>query len=252
MTTGNQVTRGKLLAEHPLKAMVFSGADLSPRTRIYRYLTWDRAREFFETNKLRLASPRSWVDPYEHWWCDLLFRPSSQLHVANAFACCWSTRHTDEPYWRLYDRDGTRAVVRLGTTVQRIVDALSSAVAVMPAKAFVGRVRYRPTIELERAALRVKIGSEKEVAAVAARMLHMKRSAFQFEQEVRVVWVERSADGLDRHIPLNSVNVFRRVMIGPSVLRDQAASIRRSLRQLGVSPANVKQSLLYHLPQARR
>lgn len=161
MTAADQVTRWKRLVEHPSRAMVFSGVDLPPRRRIYRYLPWDSARELFERERLRLASPRSWVDPYERWWCDLLFRPSSQLHGANAFACCRSTRYADEPYWRLYDLGGTRAVVRLGTTVQRVLDTLSSAVATMPAKAFVGRVRYRPTIELERAAHGVKIGSEK-------------------------------------------------------------------------------------------
>jgi len=75
----------------------------------------------------------------------------------------------------------------------------------------------------------------------------MKRSAFRYEREVRVVWIDRFASGIDRYVPVDAVNVFDRVMIGPSVLPDLAADIRRDLRSLGVSPANIKQSLLYPL-----
>jgi hypothetical protein len=50
---------------------VSNDVDLEAKTIVYRYLAWNRARELFCSNKLRLTSPRTWTDPYEAWWCKL-------------------------------------------------------------------------------------------------------------------------------------------------------------------------------------
>ena len=94
----------------------------------------------------------------------------------------------------------------------------------------------------------MRVGAEKEIAAVAAKMLHMKRSAFSFEQEVRIVSVDRAAAAIDRRIEVDTLAMFDQVMIGPSVKPAQADSIRRDLRLLGVSAAMVKR--LAPLPTA--
>jgi hypothetical protein len=55
------------------------------------------------------------------------------------------------------------------------------------------------------------------VADVAARMLHMKRSAFRFEREVRVVWIDRYPDADARFVEFDAPLVVEQIMIGPSV-----------------------------------
>lgn len=250
MTPTDETTRWELFAGHRKKAMVFAGAGLDPSTRIYRYLHWPRARELFRSNQLRLRSPRSWTDPYEQWWCDQLFRSGTKLYGAKPFSCCWTTRYADEPYWRMYDHSGTRDIVRVRTTVGKMLAALSSAVgaAPIPAKAYIGRVRYRPTDELTRAARDFQDGKQREIAAVAARMLHMKRLAFSLEREVRIVWIDRGAEDDERYMPFDATGVFHRVMIGPSVGATAAKSIERDLRSLGVPPTRIQRSELYRPP----
>lgn len=65
MTTHSSDTRSVRLFEESAKAMLFNGADLLPVKRLYRYVTWDAVLQTFETNQLRLRSPREWDDPYE-------------------------------------------------------------------------------------------------------------------------------------------------------------------------------------------
>ena len=152
----------------------------------------------------------------------------------------------------MYDYGGTRNIVRVRTTVSRMLTVLSGAVAMTPAKAYIGRVRYRPTEDLTRAARRFRAGQEREIAAVAARMLHMKRLAFHLEREIRIVWIDRAGGDTERHIPVDAVDVFDQVMIGPSVGKGTADSIRRDLRSLGLAPERIKQSLLYRAPTTTR
>jgi hypothetical protein len=231
------------------KATVSNDADLSkPETPIYRYLAWNRARELCSSNALRLASPRTWTDPYEAWWCKLLFKDGTRLGGACAFASCWTTCYGDEPYWRLYDHGGTESVVRIRTSVGRMLTVLSQAVDTTPAKAFIGRVRYLRTSSLVSAAKDFQAGGEKGVAAVAARMLHMKRSPFRFEREVRIVWIDRHADADARFVGLDASQVLEQVMIGPSVQTATARSIKGELMALGIPAKRVRQSVLYRAP----
>lgn len=227
------------------------GCDLTPLQRLYRYMPLARAEQLFETSKLRFANPEGWLDPYEKWWCDKLFAPGCQLAGANAFACCWTTATSDEPYWRMYDHEKGKIVdaVRLSTTVGKLVRVLKQHIENAECKAFIARVKYRDVAVLKLAAETRLIGPKAGLAITAANALIYKRAPFWFEQEVRAIVVDRHGHADARFLDVSPLDLVDSIMIGPSTKADRAEEIALKFAAMGFAKSSVKQSSFYKVPR---
>jgi hypothetical protein len=95
---------------------------LPANLRVYHRLEWRYGRLIFENLRLRLSPVRDWVDPYEAWWCRELFsRPGSSLERVNAYALCWTQSNFDEPAWRMTGYGRREPIVRLRSSVRRLL-----------------------------------------------------------------------------------------------------------------------------------
>jgi hypothetical protein len=227
---------------------------LRPGTTVYRYLYQSQLEELVTKSALKLVRPHGWEDPHEKWWCDELFRAGSALHDAQPYASCWTVRNMDEPFWRFYscrckpDSPPPPPAVRIRTTIRKLVHVLSRAVDVTPAKVFIGRVRYCSPDALEAAAKRMRDGGGKEVASEAANGLHMKRNAFRFEQEVRVLWIDKDKPRDSTCVPIDPLSLLDQVMIGPSKERSKVDEARAMVMELGVPQRLICESTIYKTP----
>ncbi len=242
--------------ENPAKGMVYL-RELLPSTTVYRYMHQGQLRDLVSTSKLKLKPPHVWDDPHEEWWCKELFRDGSALHRAEAYASCWTVRNMDEPFWRFYScrckpsSPVPPPAVRIKTTVGKLVEVLARAVDATPAKVFIGRVRYCASEELKQAARRMREGYTKEVASEAANGLHMKRNAFKFEQEVRVLWIENDRPPREhKKVAIDPLLLIEQVMIGPSKDRDKVGKARKMVRRLGIPDNLIDESTIYKTPGA--
>lgn len=230
--------------------------ELDPRDTIYRYTSIERVLELLDTRRFVLVSPRKWHDPYEEWWCDQLFARGSKLASANAFGSCWTRSYLDEPRWRLYacSCDGKREplpAVRIATTVAELVRALSDAQDIDFAKAYIGLVRYpRRGAELTRVATRLRDGADALIANSAANALFTKRYAYRFEDEVRVLWIDRGLRRELHPLSVNPMSLIRQVMIGPTKSESHVAEITGKLLDRGFPPNRIRVSGLYRSPRA--
>jgi hypothetical protein len=186
------------------------------------------------TSKLALISPRSWHDPYEEWWCEKLFRSGSKLETARAFGLCWSMTYDSEPFWRLYGNSDAAPIVRIRSTVGKLTALLAEVVNTQPGKAFVGQVHYKEAPELRRAANELLKGDVPEVATTAAKLLCMKRAGYSFENEVRMLLIDRNGDGKLREVDLKPLDLIDDVRIGPTKQPMQADVVRAVLLRLGL------------------
>jgi hypothetical protein len=242
--------------ENPAKGMVYL-RELVPSTTVYRYMHQGQLEDLLSTSKLKLRPPHGWDDPHEEWWCKELFQDGSALQDAQPYASCWTVRNMDEPFWRFYscrckpDSPPPPPAVRIRTTVGKLVEVLSRAVDATPAKVFIGRVRYCASEVLEQAAKRMREGYKKEVASEAANGLHMKRNAFRFEQEVRVLWIEDDRPPReDTKVPIDPLLLIDQVMIGPAKDRDKVAKARAMVIKLGIPGDVIDESTIYKTPGA--
>lgn len=215
---------------------------------LYRYIQWKPyGRQLFEQKKLYFCAPYRWKDPYEKWWCEQLFKDGSKLAQVNAYGWCSTTSWGDEPYWRMYDHSGTVSVIRLTTSVRRLVGVLSNYVDARQAKAYVGKVTYHDAAELKKEAGRLRGLSESEqVARNVAHALMLKRNAFRFESEHRVAIVERGDKQDHRFVDFEPTELFTNVMLAPSVLPEAEQRIRRYLSKHGFDDDKVRRSSLYN------
>lgn len=234
---------------------------LDLRRSIYRYMSATNILNTLDSGALFMSRVDLWTDPFEKWWCDQLLQDGSRLAGVNVYGSCWTRRSRDEPFWRLYeDRCGhcdaegvplsaAAPPVRMKLRLDRLVTHLASEIQHCEAKVFVGEVGYCKTAKMVAAAANLRSGS-KEVACEVALGLHLKRAAFSFEREVRVLWIERGRphESLLLNFPLAVlVDSF---MIGPTLDVSGGKALKEELVTRGISRESVKRSLIYGSPRA--
>jgi len=79
----------------------------------------------------------------------------------------------------------------------------------------------------------------------------MKRLAFEFEHEVRMLWIDRrNPRTLGRAIPFEPSDLIEQVMIGPTKAKDRSRydEVFGKLVKLGVDPSIIEPSATYSPP----
>jgi hypothetical protein len=236
-------------------AEVWRHATLADGKAIYRYMRPFRLFQLLDERALTLASPDRWVDPFEQWWADQLFRANTKLSDVVAFGSCWTTKWGHEPFWRLHGctcpcdpSDRPAPAVRIKSRVGALLRALQAEALRVPTKAFLGMVDYSKGHRALLAEAERVQKEEKAIAKVAATALHRKRPAFSYEEEVRLLLVERGAKPGLRKVALEPAEVIEQIMIGPVTKRDvhYVEWIESELIKRGVSA--VERSPLYDGP----
>lgn len=229
---------------------------VSPADTVYRYMRLEQLRELFKTKNLVLKSPRMWIaaDPYEGWWCDQLFGVDGPMNSTQAYASCWTFNFADEPFWRLYTcrchgQPAPLPAVRIAVKVGSLLDVAKDAVQVKRGKAYVGHVSYakssRELIEFAASYRARAIAAKNSTAATA---LCMKRRAYQFENEVRFLWVGKGQPQEEIEVAVQPLKLIEAVMIGPTTDIEHQDQLRKLVRELGVPGNRIIQSLHYQPP----
>lgn len=227
---------------------VYLRSDTAPSTNLYHYLPWQFATLLITNRQLRLAPPESWPDPHERWWCDALFSGNNRLRGVRSFAQCWTTSHLDEAFWRIVAMSAKGPVVRLRTTVSRLEEVCSQAIGARPGKAFIGRVEYPELWVLAEKASAVRRDAVRDVASSAATALLTKRRAFKFENEVRLLWIERGTTDAEVFLPIDPLRCIRQIMLGPLTTPAQGEAIEKSLLGFGFAEDAIARSTIYAPP----
>ena len=245
---------------------VYVDSDLDLSQPLYRYMRADDAFKMLEKKALWFSAPHRWDDPHEKWWCDLLFRDGSHLGTAYAYGSCWTTRSHDEPFWRLYGcrcvEDDAKArrkkiesvrvlpAVRFRAKADKLLHWLCESARGATCKAFMGHVRYCPVEQLRAVASNARASNDNP-ARIAADGLHMKRLAYQFEDEVRLLWIDRKDRRGGHPIALDPLELFDQVMIGPTRADDEGRYLEVAARLMdrGIPEARIKPSSIWQVPK---
>lgn len=231
---------------------VYCDSTLDLRDSLYRYVRAEDAFRMLQSKSMWFSSIHRWDDPHEKWWCDLLFRHGSHLATANAYGCCWTRRYLDEPFWRMYacvcsDDDGepqTRPpihrlpAVRFRANAGTLFTWLQETASREVCKAYMGNVRYTRYENLRREAAKLR-GRNDNPSPAAATGLLMKRLAFKFEHEVRMLWIDRKPMQAGRAFQTDPSQIFDQVMIGPDRDPQRRLEVKQKLLGLGVRDAQI-------------
>ena len=194
---------------------VLRDKELSPRVSVYHYLEYPHALAIFADNRLRLANPAGWADPYERQWYERLPKGLS------SYALCWNRSRFDEPAWRMIGFGRSNALVRIRCRVQSILSAAASLAEQRKGEFYIGKVRYS--------------NEHGEEAKTVANLLLRKSTAVRFEREVRALWFDKQPQNKGLLLPIDAQETITQVMCSPHAHPDVKARIQQEFDKFGVS-----------------
>jgi hypothetical protein len=240
-------------------------------TPIYRIFPLRRLREALQNYAMALVSPSRWEDPLENLisWCGITYidepwRPQEFPAETRkpVYAQCWSLARESDAMWRMYsrvrkDKDTLTNLaveeegVQVRTTVGKLLRTLRDLHLPDPTDScFLGRVIYVSEEQLKqffadeigragRDAFRGGIGH--------AKSLLFKRTAFEHEREVRLIYVEHGTDAGTEGLlsmPVDPNALFDEVVLDPRLSGNDVLARKAELRNLGFERP-VTESMLY-------
>ena len=230
-------------------------------TPVYRIMSLRYFRSMLAKPELVLIRPKMWPDPFENVLLDCsvgsVSNPRKPLEffdrvLAEIYAQSWSITQESDTLWRAYswvenDKATNRnkwpdnAGVKIRSTPRKLLEALwRRCPASDPAETcFIGRVRYMSTAELwehvntevQRHGLAAFSGGHGHAEAVL-----LKRAAFSYESEIRLIYVEPRSHGFSGEllpIAIDLPSVVDEVSFDPRLLPAEQKLREEEARTLG-------------------
>src|SRR4051794_20019292 len=190
---------------------VLRDESLTDGSSVYHYLEYPHALSIFSEDRLRLANPSNWADPYEQEWCRTIFGRAGPFRRTSAYVLCWSRSRHDEPAWRMAGHQRTNPIVRIRFRLRDILAAAGSLAEKRSGALFTGKVCYEQEEELRVRANSLQAAEPKDAGRATAALLLRKRNAFRFENEVRTIWVDSEPQSTALFLPIDAKTVVRQV-----------------------------------------
>lgn len=251
---------------------------------LYRTFGIERLMQLLTERRLTLLEPSKWEDPYEQALQDIATNvgPSEKPSL---FGLCWTTKARSDALWRIYSPN--KLGVRISTTLGRLRKSISenSLRTINQNNLFLGKVTYLPeksfrgtTFDFGKNLLGLDSGDfNRDIHTIAdaiedmvthratpeartprniAKALFLKRTAFDHEQEVRLLYVDttrssseaKNSDGLF-HLAIDPMTLIRGIQFDPRLTDDVYAALSKSVKAVvGSSKISIHKSDLYKGP----
>ena len=237
-----------------MNKMNIIGKKIGPETRIYRIFPRDRFLQLFQEDQNALVLPTLWDDPFENAILKAEVRTSTgelgsfSFH-GDVYGQCWTLETASDAMWQIYSRNSD--AVRVRTTVGRLIESLSASQGDWAhVSCFIGRVDYMSEKRLREFGSTVFKGGVTPEAV--ARSLLAKRRAYKHENEVRLIYFERSDNKHPKGVfkyALEPRKVIDQVMVDGRVSYNDFLPLKKKIMKLtGFSDQQVRRSLLYRPP----
>ncbi|MEG3790612.1 hypothetical protein V1318_10840 [Lysobacter sp. CCNWLW3] len=221
---------------------VFRDRLLKPTSQIYHRLEWGYAKQIFEHARLRLSPVNAWPDPYEKWCYNVFKQAIKEAPNINAYAMCFTSSRYDEPAWRFIGYEKSEPIVRIRCRVSDLLTAATNSLSSQPGKWLIGAVQYCPERRFRMLAsspISEEMWEPKHVhdaPRAAASTLLLKRRAFRFEKEVRLIFIDQSNSTRQSEIflPIDPA-IISDVMVSPHN-NSSFPMIREELMRFGWKP----------------
>lgn len=205
---------------------------------VYRIISFSRLLELLAMKENVLVKPGKWADPFEN------FIVRSQ----HAFGQCWTLHSASDAMWRIYSPEAN--AVRIRSTIRMLAESLTMAGAgTMSGEAFIGRVKYLKNSSLMTFA--EDAVSNPSPARAVAKTLLVKRTAFQHEREVRLLFIADDSGSSGRDWFSYSVDpnaLVDQIMLDPRMTEQDAKKIKQVIKVTTGFAGIIKRSLLYAPP----
>ncbi|WP_287183506.1 DUF2971 domain-containing protein [Mesorhizobium sp.] len=225
---------------------------------LYRVYSKRRFLELVSTGKNPLVKPRLWDDPFENFFLNSEISDPSGDNISieglaeDWHGQCWTLNEDTDAMWRIYshDKDG----IKVRTTIRKLFDSFYDDTETFASLKFlIGKVQYRKEAEI---AAFMGSTSFSDIAfggqAIGfARLLCVKREAFEHEREVRLLFQDtnpKRSDGKAVLFDFDVNAICDEVMVDPRLDDAQVSALTAEIQAAGCT-LPVLQSPLYRVPK---
>lgn len=222
-------------------------------TPIYRTMPIERFIQILESKKLTLVKPKKWEDPFENSLLLSKFilygKPVNPSPRDSIYGLCWTTHQESDAIWRIYSHD--KRGVTIKTTPRKLLKSLNAAIGTYsPISCFIGKVKYLEKTEIYDEYKKIaQIILEHDGKSLAKSLLY-KRTAFNHENEVRLLYHANYKDCKNDlfQFDINPYDLFDQVMFDPRLDQSIYDIYKDGIVKLGFTGKIIK-SNLYDMPE---
>ena len=238
-------------------------------TPIFRLFNEKRFFEMLESKSLMLLHTTFWEDPFENFllnarWENAQGQPVDVSSVRDSYyGQCWTLREECDGLWRNYRGTSSNpttpaAAIKVATTVGKLMDQFYDMTNPHHEHAyFMGKVRYCSDAEIHAYFTQPEVmnTTEHQVNIRYPDTMLVKRKAFSYEEEVRLIFSDTSGSAARRANPSNGLHpvaiepntLFDYIELDPLIKAPTAAAAQARIAAAGYT-GRVTQSTLYNNP----
>lgn len=193
--------------------------DFLSKSLLHKYMPLENALRTLEDKSLWFSNPTCWPDPFEKRFIEGTYEGKPFKWKGRVFCNCMTETATSEAYWKTYSQQSigvSFAIKRfqLLTELETIQDQYDI---------YIGKAEYKPT-KLIRKPLK-QIPFDKPVPNFGtpefyARMLLLKRTAFKYEDEIRMMILKKTPtkeNGFVLKYRCENTDLIRTITLDPSL-----------------------------------
>ncbi len=229
---------------------------LSPNTNIYRIFSNKYFFELFENRQNALVLPRKWDDPFENVLLRCKARSVSDDEEVTfgfrdrVYGQCWTLESVSDAMWQIYSRK--RNGIRVRTTVGKLIESIRAVHGEgANLSCFIGRVSYvtdEKLRELGKTLFKECVHSRK-----VAQSLLIKRKAYRYENEVRLIYFDHAHHQSIREVyrySFDPLYMIDQVMVDGRIPVEKSLALKQEIfERTGLSKRRIRRSLLYSEPK---
>lgn len=212
---------------------------------LYKFMPLENALRTLEDQSFWFANPSTWKDPFEKRFLEAKYiRSGKEVNFTwkgKIFCTCLTQTMTSEAYWNTYSNGCIGIEFRINRKV--LLDELKKRENLY--KIFIGKVEYKKTAdivkpELQNIPFNPPVKGNVNSDTFAARLFLLKRVAYAYENEIRIIIVKKSATkekGIKLHYDCANTDIIRQLVLDPNI-GDYTYNMLRDLfiNKYGFSP----------------
>lgn len=221
---------------------------------IHKFLPLERALNLLNRKTLWFSNPEIWPDPYEKRFINAKYDGSSKFSwKGRVFCACFTNNSTSEASWNAYSNG--ELCIQFTFNRAELIEILNAySMKNKSCQIYFDKVEYMQTKFINKPLLKIPFNPKLSSGATTrsrefkARMLLLKRKAFEYEQEFRAIIVKEKVTkelGIELSIP--DINrLIEKITIGPNVKNDTAKMLTELfIHTYNFSRKKIEQSRLY-------
>ena len=219
---------------------------------IYKYMPSEYALESLDKKYLYFANPKKWDDPFEKRFIEAKYKTENGITKSfplegKVFCTCMTQTPISEAHWIVYGR--RKDVVRITFSRENLYHILHDFSNRNHCDIYIGKVKYMTTPEIRNGKLSEVLSYGKcdfKDKKTQIKLLLLKRNAFEYENEIRIIIVYNKKIGKDEVLldykPEFSNELVKKITLAPKIDNGEKENLRKKFSKYHVE---VSESYLY-------